>query len=546
MIGAQVAPGDNGLLYLDEWIAPGDALNRGKRTRAIVAGADERRIRQRRNFSFHGIKGAVEEILHSTRHVAKVLRGAEQQAVGPEQVVRSGIPTQQPPDLDAGYIGVAGALVNGIGHALGAVGLGVVNDQQVFHAVQYTGAMKLSDIHAARDRIAGQVACTACTRSRTLSAITGANVFLKFENHQFTASFKERGALNCLLLLTPHERQRGVIAMSAGNHAQALAYHGSRLGVPACIVMPRSTPNVKVQQTRVFGAEVHLEGSTFEETLAFTEALAAERRLTLVHPFDDERVIAGQGTIGLEILEQVPDADAIVLPVGGGGLIGGTAMAVKSVAPAVAVAGVQVERFAAAYDRFHGRRGEAGPSGTVAEGIAVKSPGEQTWRLIEAYVDTLFLVNETEVEQAIFTLLEIEKTVVEGAGAAALAALAANTDRFRGSNVVLVLSGGNVDMMVLSSVLQRGLVRSHRLARLDVEIPDVPGALAQLTDVLGRLDSNIVDIVHQRAFGGSSVRATIVELVLQMRGEEQVEQVLTALRQRGYEATFRSGAKPRD
>ena len=401
--------------------------------------------------------------------------------------------------------------------------------------------MELRDIHAARDRIAGKVERTACARSTTLSAMTGADVYLKFENHQFTASFKERGALNCLLMLTREERRRGVIAMSAGNHAQALAYHGSRLGVPACIVMPRSTPNVKVEQTRVFGAEVHLEGNTFEETLSYTENLAGERGLTLVHPFDDERVIAGQGTVGLEILEQAPDVDAVIVPVGGGGLIGGTALAVKTTAPSVEVSGVQVERFSAAHDRFHGRSGEPGPSGTVAEGIAVKSPGERTWPLIEAHVDDLFVVGETEVEQAIFTLLEIEKTVAEGAGAAALAALAANAERYRGSKVVLVLSGGNVDMMTLSSVLQRGLVRSHRLARLDVEIPDVPGALAKLTAVLGRLDSNIVDIVHQRTFGGSSVRATVVQLVLQMRGEEQVEQVLAALREQGYEAAFRSG-----
>ncbi len=407
--------------------------------------------------------------------------------------------------------------------------------------LKYTGAMDLLDIQAAAERLAGRIACTPCTRSATLSAITGADVYLKFENHQFTASFKERGALNCLLLLGEEERRRGVIAMSAGNHAQALAYHGSRLDVPACIVMPRSTPNAKVEQTRVFGAEVHLEGSTFDETLAYTVRLADERSLTLVHPFDDERVIAGQGTIGLEILEQVPDLEAVVLPVGGGGLIGGTAMAVKSTSPAVEVSGVQVERYSAAYDRFHGRDSTGAPSATVAEGIAVKSPGRHTWPLIETHVDNLFLVDEREVEQAVFTLLEIEKTVVEGAGAATLAALSANADHYRGRKVALVLSGGNVDMMILSSVLQRGLVRSHRLARLDVEIPDIPGALAQLTAVLGRLDSNIVDIVHQRTFGGSSVRATVVELVLQMRGEEQVEQVLGALEEEGYQARFRSG-----
>ena len=396
-------------------------------------------------------------------------------------------------------------------------------------------------IAEARERIGDHVVRTPLLRSETLSAMLGADLHLKFENLQFTASFKERGALNRLLLLDDAARRGGVIAMSAGNHAQALAYHGARLGIPVTIVMPRHTPNAKVEQTKVFGAEVFLHGDRFAETLTYTQELAEDRGLFLVHPFEDDAVIAGQGTLGLEILEQAPDVDAIIVPVGGGGLIGGVALAVKSTAPAVEVSGVQVERFSAAHDRFHGRGSEPGPSATVAEGIAVKSPGRKTWPLIEAHADNLFVVGETEVEQAIFTLLEIEKTVAEGAGAAALAALTANAERYRGRKVVLVLSGGNVDMMILSSVLQRGLVRSHRLARLDVEIPDVPGALAELTAVLGRLDSNIVDIVHQRTFGGSSVRATVVELVLQMRGEEQVEQVLAALSEQGYEATFRSG-----
>ena len=399
--------------------------------------------------------------------------------------------------------------------------------------------MDLADIQAARERIAGDIRTTPCSRSVTLSAITGANVFLKFENQQFTASFKERGALNCLLCLSEQQRQQGIIAMSAGNHAQAVAYHGSRLGIPTCIVMPRSTPNAKVEQTRVFGAEIHLHGSGFDETLEYTRTLASERGLVLVHPFDDERVIAGQGTLGLEVLEQVPDVEALIIPVGGGGLIGGTALAVKSLAPNVHVAGVQMQRFSAAYHRFNGTSEGEHPTDTVAEGIAVKSPAAQTWSLIERHVDELFQVTEEQVEQALFTLLEIEKTVVEGAGAASLAALVGNQDRYAGKNVVLVVSGGNIDMMILSSVLQRGLVRSHRLMRLAVEIPDVPGALAELTAVFGELDSNIISIDHQRAFGSSSVRATLVELVLQMRGEEQVDQVVEALRSKGYEVKVR-------
>ena len=399
--------------------------------------------------------------------------------------------------------------------------------------------MDLADIQAARERIAGDIRTTPCSRSVTLSDITGANVFLKFENQQFTASFKERGALNCLLCLSEQQRQQGIIAMSAGNHAQAVAYHGSRLGIPTCIVMPRSTPNAKVEQTRVFGAEIHLHGSGFDETLEYTRTLASERGLVLVHPFDDERVNAGQGTLGLEVLEQVPDVEALIIPVGGGGLIGGTALAVKSLAPNVHVAGVQMQRFSAAYHRFNGTSEGEHPIDTVAEGIAVKSPAAQTWSLIERHVDELFQVTEEQVEQALFTLLEIEKTVVEGAGAASLAALVGNQGRYAGKNVVLVVSGGNIDMMILSSVLQRGLVRSHRLMRLAVEIPDVPGALAELTAVFGELDSNIISIDHQRAFGSSSVRATLVELVLQMRGEEQVDQVVEALRSKGYEVKVR-------
>ena len=306
--------------------------------------------------------------------------------------------------------------------------------------------MDLADIQAARERIAGQIRTTPCSLSETLSAMTGANVYLKFENLQFTASFKERGALNCLLQLPDAQRENGVIAMSAGNHAQAVAYHASRLGIPACIVMPRSTPNAKVEQTRVFGAEIHLHGSGFDETLSFTNALADERNLALVHPFDDDRVIAGQGTLGLEVLEQVPDLDALIVPVGGGGLIGGTSVAVKSMAPTVQIAGVQMQRFATAYHRFSGTSAAVQPADTVAEGIAVKSPGDKTWSLLEEHVDAMYEVSEEQVEQSLFTLLEIEKTVVEGAGAASLAALVANQERYAGQNVVLVLSGGNIDM----------------------------------------------------------------------------------------------------
>ncbi len=398
--------------------------------------------------------------------------------------------------------------------------------------------MQLADIQEARRRIAGQLAFTPCARSATLSAMTGADLYLKFENLQFTASFKERGALNCLLQLTEAEAAKGVIAMSAGNHAQALAYHGQRLSIPTTIVMPRYTPNAKVAQTRVFNAEVILHGSQFDETLAFTKSLAAERELVLVHPYDDPRVMAGQGTVALEMIEQIPDLEVVLVSVGGGGLISGMATAIKSLAPSVEVIGVQMRRFPAVFEVFHGVNSAGGPPSTVAEGIAVATPGAHTLPIIRRLVDDMLLVDEEQVEQGIFNLLEIEKTLVEGAGAASLAAVFADEARFRNRRTGLVLCGGNLDMMILSSVLQRGLVRSHRLVRLQVEIPDVPGALAQLTAVLADLESNIVDIQHQRTFGVSSVRASRVALVLQMRGEEQIDQVVDALAERGYEASF--------
>ncbi len=395
--------------------------------------------------------------------------------------------------------------------------------------------MELEDIRQAAVRIDGQVERTPLTRSETLSRLTGAEIWLKFENLQFTASFKERGALNCLLQLSGSERRRGVIAMSAGNHAQALAYHGQRLGIPTCIVMPRSTPNTKVEQTRIFGAEIHLEGSVFDETREFTRRLAEERGLVLVHPYDDPRVMAGQGTVGLEMLEQQPDLEAVVVPVGGGGLISGIAVALKSQRPDIHVTGVQVERFNAAAAAFREESARVAKPATVAEGIAVKSPGTNTLPIIRQLVDEMLEVSEEQVEDAVFKLIEIEKTVVEGAGAAGLAAIMAHRDAFTARKTGVVLSGGNIDMLVLASILERGMVRSGRLVRLQVEIADVPGALGELTRLLGEFGSNIIDIAQERTFGGSSVRATLVDLSLQMRGEEQIDHVVDGLEARGYE-----------
>ncbi len=401
--------------------------------------------------------------------------------------------------------------------------------------------VSIEDVRSAQRRIASEIQRTPLEHSKTLSALTGAQIYLKFENHQFTASFKERGALNRMLDLTDEERRRGVIAMSAGNHAQAVAYHGRRLGIPTCIVMPRTTPNAKVEQTRVFDAEVILHGSQFDEARAFALEEGLRRHLTLVHPFDDAAVIAGQGTLGLEMLEQAPDLDVLVVPIGGGGLISGVAIGAKSINPRIEIVGVQTDRYPAAHNSFHRMSVEVPGGGTVAEGIAVKSPGTLTMDLINRHVDDIVLVNEEFIERAIFNLLEIEKTVVEGAGAAGLAAVLRYPDRFRNRRVGLPLCGGNIDMMILSSLLQRGLVRSHRLVRLRVEIEDVPGALGKLTQLLGELDSNIIDIAHQRTFGGSSVRAAVVDLTLQMRGEEQEDQVVKALKDRGLDARLDDG-----
>ena len=395
----------------------------------------------------------------------------------------------------------------------------------------------IDDIRRAHERIGPSIARTPFELSQTLSALTGVQLYLKFENQQFTASFKERGALHRLMSLSRAEGERGVIAMSAGNHAQALAYHGKRLGIPTTIVMPRSTPNSKVEQTRAHGAEVILHGSQFDETQAFTRELTRERDLTLVHPYDDPEVIAGQGTLALEMLETGNRIDTLLVPIGGGGLISGVAVAAKALHPSIQIVGVQSERYPSAHHAFHGLDPNDVPNhDTVADGIAVKSPGILTMELIRRHVDDIVLVAEDDIEQAIFVLAEIEKTVVEGAGAAGVAAAMRYKERYRGQNVGTILCGGNIDMMTLSSVLQRGMVRSHRLVRLEVEVPDTPGALGQVTQLLGELHSNIMEISHQRAFDASSARAAIVNMVLQLRGEEEAEQVLEALSAQGFDA----------
>ena len=389
------------------------------------------------------------------------------------------------------------------------------------------------DIVAARKTIEGQVSNTPCLRSRTLSDLTGADVWVKFENLQFTASFKERGALNKLASLTHSERALGVIAASAGNHAQAVAYHAQRLGIRATIVMPRHTPNTKVEQTRVFGPEVILHGDIYDEAEAHAEAMGRERGSIFVHPFDDPLIIAGQGTVALEMLESAPALDTLLVPVGGGGLISGMAVAAKHINPEICVVGVESARFPAMHAALSGKPAQFGAT-TIAEGIAVRSPGRLTQEIVAESVDDVVLVEEEELEQAVVMFLEIEKSVAEGAGAAGLAALLQDPARFAGKHVGIVLTGGNIDLMVLSSVILRGLVRSRRLVRLIIELPDLPGTLGQVCAQLGDLDCNIVDLRHQRTFAGSSVRAAEVEFLLQMRGETQTDEVIRSLTAQGY------------
>ena len=393
----------------------------------------------------------------------------------------------------------------------------------------------LAQIRAAAGLIQGHVVRTPCLKSATLSEITGAEVYLKFENHQFTASFKERGALNKLQSLTPEERKKGVIACSAGNHAQGVAYHAHRLGIPAVIVMPQHTPFVKVEHTRRHGAEVILEGDSLEDAKREAWRLQAERGLTFVHPYDDERIIAGQGTIGLEMLEEHPGIETLVIAIGGGGLIAGISLAAKALKPAVEVIGVEVSRFPAMYHALKGTPAQFGPS-TIAEGIAVKDPGKIAVEVIRKNVAEILLVDEGDVEQAIVLLLEIEKTVVEGAGAAALAALLVHPQRFRGRKVGLVLCGGNIDPLMLAGIVQRGMVRAGRLARVKVEARDLPGSLARVTACIAAQNANVEEVHHQRAFTSVAVQNVEIDLVLKTRNHEHVREIVAALRQAGYSA----------
>lgn len=398
-------------------------------------------------------------------------------------------------------------------------------------------AVDLAAIEAAARTIAGQVVETPFRHSRTLSEITGAELWLKFENQQYTASFKERGALNKLASLTKAERARGVIAMSAGNHAQGVAYHSRRLGIAAVIVMPESTPFNKIHNTEQLGAEVVLFGATVDEAAEHAQALAAERNLVFIHPFDDPLIIAGQGTIGLEIDRDAPPLDVMIVPIGGGGLISGIATALHGRRPGIEVLGVQSACFRAAHEHRYRTGSRSKPCRTIADGIAIKQPGSLTTAIIDHLVADIVLVDEPQLERAVLQLLEIEKTVVEGAGAAGLAAVLAEPERFEGRRVALVLCGGNIDSRLLSAVIMRGLVRSERLIRLAIAVPDSPGSLAQVTRIVADVRGNVVEVTHKRAFSKGSVRDAIVDVVIETRDSRHATAIAKALASAGFEVT---------
>ncbi len=395
----------------------------------------------------------------------------------------------------------------------------------------------IGDVRAAASAIAGAVVRTPTTRSRTLSAITGADVWVKFENLQYTASFKERGARNRLLALDDEDRRRGVVAMSAGNHAQAVAHHATLLDIPSTIVMPETTPANKISRTEDNGATVVVEGATLEDAATVAKRLSAETGATFIAPYDDPAIIAGQGTCALELLADAPPLDALVVPVGGGGLFAGCCVASRAVAPDTELIGVQSELYPEMM-RAIGRPVTDPPEKwgpTIAEGIAVKAPGVMTTEIIAALATDVVAVPERSIEEAVVWYLEVEKIVSEGAGAAPLAAVIADPDRFAGRSVGLVLSGANIDLRLLSSVIMRGLARTGRLCRLVINVPDAPGALGALTAAVGRAGGNIVDLWHHREFGLQSARVTEIELLIETRDKPSAERLRAALEDEGFD-----------
>lgn len=391
----------------------------------------------------------------------------------------------------------------------------------------------LDHIRSAAKLLEGAIIKTPTSHSRTLSEITGAQVILKFENLQYTGSFKDRGALVKLASLDDDEKRAGVIAMSAGNHAQAVAYHSQRLGIAATIVMPRGTPQVKAENTQRFGARVVFEGDTIEEASVRARAIAEEDRLVFVHPYDDEKVIAGQGTVALEMLASFPDIDILLAPVGGGGLIAGNAIAAKALRPEIEIIGVEAALYPSMQQAINKQPPTSGGR-TIAEGIAVKTVGKMTMPVVEALVSDVLPVDEEALECAVQLMLSIEKTVVEGAGAATLAALLANRARFEGRKVGLIVSGGNIDLRLLSSVILRGLVRDGRIVRMRIEISDIPGTLARIASIIGETEANIIEVYHQRAFSGLPAKNAELDVVLETRGGEHVNKIIEKLTAAGF------------
>ncbi len=401
--------------------------------------------------------------------------------------------------------------------------------------IDVTSPVTIDDIRTAARVIDGAVAKTPFAVSGTLSEMTGVNVALKLENFQFTASFKERGALNRLMALAAEERGRGIVAMSAGNHAQAVAYHATNLGIPATIVMPRDTPFIKVTNTERLGATVVLQGYNLEEAAAHARKLGNAGNLTLIHPYDDPMIIAGQGTVALEMIDTIPDLDCLLVPIGGGGLIAGCAIAAKAVKPDIEIIGVEAALFPSMRQAIAGEaisaRGE-----TIADGIAVKRPGKLTRKIIAEHVDDIVLVSESRIEHAVHLFAEIEKIVVEGAGAVTLAAVLDHPARFRGRKLGVVVSGGNIDSRTLATVLMRGLVGAGRLMRLRVEVPDKPGNLATVTTLIGTLGGNIVEVQHNRWFRDVPAGRTGVDFVIEIRAPADSEAIILGLAENGIDA----------
>lgn len=395
-------------------------------------------------------------------------------------------------------------------------------------------ALSFDDVKTAYDAISDATMRTPCVKAARLSLHLGIDLYLKLENLQHTNAFKARGALNKLLTLSDEQRKNGVIACSAGNHAQGVAYHAQRLGIPATIVMPNGTPFNKIQKTEDFGATVVLHGTNFDESVQFTLDMAEEKNLTFIHPFDDPLIVAGQGTLGLEMLEQQPDLDAIVVPIGGGGLIAGVATAVKGAKPGIEVIGAQAELYSAVKDACDGKENKSEGGSTLAEGIAVKSPSKANIEIINKLVDHTWLATEDEIEKAIFDFVSHEKLVAEGAAGAGLAVIQKNIEHFKGKKVGLVLCGGNIDSRLLSTLILRGMVRDGRIASLRFDIDDTPGQLSDISRIIGETGANVVEVIHQRMMQSVSLKRAELDVVVEARDKNHVKELIQTLRDAGF------------